>query len=113
MATSSDIATLALRHIGVIGEDETPTAAANTTCTTAYDRLYAELQEEGFAVWATASIPTFLVEALMLNVAARVRPEFQTVGPGEHAAERVIAWGELVAKLRRAHTRAPVQIEDF
>lgn len=113
MATASDVSRLALKHLGVIGAGETPTAADNDEGEEAYARVYAEMQEDGFALWATAAIPDYLVDALMRCVAARIRPLFETTQPALHEAETRSADMNLKALLRRKRTRAPVEIEDF
>ena len=113
MATSLDIATLALKHLGVIAAEETPASDDATEGTDAYDRLYAELQEDGFAVWASASIPRYLEDALMRCVAARLRPIFFTVEPALHEAETMSADQTLKRWLRRRRTEAPVEIQDY
>lgn len=113
MATVSDIATLALKHLGVIGAGETASADDSTEAQNAYARFYAEIQEDAFNTWPSDTIPAYLEDAVKLCVASRVRPIFYATDPAIHEAEVKTADRMLKALLRRKATQAPTQMSDF
>ncbi len=74
--TESDLATLTLKKLGVVGAADTPDAADSEDVVTAYEQYYAELDERTLANWTMAVIPARCADGLAKVLAARLRPQF-------------------------------------
>lgn len=115
MATVLQIASLALQKLNVIGAGETAASADNLEAQNAYARLYALLAEDGWATWPEATIPEYIEDAVADCIAARVRPMFsaETAAPSQTMTDYAVCDAYLKSVLRRKHTQAPTEMQDF
>lgn len=87
MKSRAEIIAHALKLIGVMAEDESPTAWQQQTAGDALDGLFLEIQPSPFAPWSPVSgVPDGAFLALSRLLAAEVAPLFGVAAPMSRAA---------------------------
>lgn len=70
MATKSEVRNRALQALGVIAIGATPQAQDATRVDAGFDEIYADIKNEGLAIWAsTAAMPNEIVPHMVALVA--------------------------------------------
>lgn len=113
--TKTELAQLALRKLGVISANETPSAADDADMQATYTRLYAELLERGLATWPEATIPDRIGEHLANVMAGRMRPQFtgEAWSPSTIEAETRVAMRPLLEILVMQKSQARTKAEYY
>jgi hypothetical protein len=104
--TTTDLATAVLRRLRVIDATETADASDASAIKALYADLYAEMKDEGVAVWPETAIPPRYFRALTDYVAGHAAVDFgknDLVGladNGESRLRRIAAddWGGMRTK---------------
>ena len=107
---TDDIATAALRRIGILDARETPSADDGALVESRFAELVGELRRKGLVVWQDDAIPVDVFGPLADMLTARIRPEFGM--PYAEAEERK-AERDLRVVLARPASGEPVTTEFF
>ena len=87
MKSRAEIIAHALKLIGVVAEDESPTAWQKQTVGAALDGLFMEIQPPTFSPWSPVSgVPDGAFLALSRLLAAEIAPMFAAQAPMSRAA---------------------------
>lgn len=103
--TAAELATLALRQLGVIGANESADANDQAEALAAYERYFAELEERTLATWDYDDVPARVQHALSMFLAVRLAPLFFSEGRDANAqrAQEAMAERQLMRIIQRRH----------
>ena len=122
--TKNDLVKETLWELGVIAEDETPSAAQSSYCRGKYDRVIERWRDEGLVFWensgnSTAEIPDEVFDAVAKMLSGEVYRQF---GFSEEKVVRrngktmtvsELGYMELRAILAKRHEGEPIRTESF
>jgi len=113
--TKTEIATLALRTLGVVPEEQVPTAFQMATATAGVTRAHAELAYHSIAYWDVDACPEGVASAFADYVAGDLAPLLATQERIPHFQARMIGAMRRMSAVtaRRDNSDAPVKFEDF
>ncbi len=103
--TAAELATLALKQLGVVGAGEAPDANDQAEALASYARYYAELEERTLATWDYDDVPERVQHPLSMFLAVRLAPLFFTEGRDANAqrAQEQMAERQLMRIIGRRH----------
>lgn len=113
--TKAQIATLALRRLGVIPEEQSPTAWQQTTAESGVTRSHEELAHHGIAHWDIAATPDAVATAFADYVAGDIALTYMEEERAVYFQSRMVGAMRRMAAVtaKRDFSDAPVKITDF
>lgn len=113
--TAAELASLALKQLGVIGANEAADANDQAEALAAYARYYAELQERALATWEYDVVPARIEQPLSIVLAVRLSPMFFTGARtfAQQQQEEQRAERGLLRIIHRPHIGGETEIEVY